>query len=242
MVAAVVFAMQGDSRPLHAQTAPVEIRITDSATGLASIVVTPATPGVLRLSANNASDVLGMYLEIFYDSSHVEVTKVTGIMRECGTGAHTGFSALGNDIPENGQIKIAAAGTEPLVIECVDIVDITVTAKPNRAGSAEIRIGGDTEILGPTVGETLDYEAEPAAITTNPSIVCGDMDGDGRLTVIDVVAMLQTSVGLIQPDAFQTVTGDLDRESGIGVADALIGLQRIVGVSTGPLSCGPIQP
>jgi len=67
---------------------------------------------------------------------------------------------------------------------------------------------------------------------------CGDPSGDGQITIVDAVIMLQIVVGLYQPTSIQAVLANLDGTGGVEVTDVITALQYIVGVIPTPETCG----
>jgi hypothetical protein len=70
--------------------------------------------------------------------------------------------------------------------------------------------------------------------------VCGDQNNSSDVNVIDVTIDLQIIVELLEdPSDVQMVLSDLDQDGDIGIADAILGLQAIVGLVSLD-SCGPV--
>ena len=63
----------------------------------------------------------------------------------------------------------------------------------------------------------------------NPSVVYGDVTGEGDVTVDDALLALQGAVGKIQLTEQQTKSADVDGTQGVTVSDALLILQKAVG-------------
>lgn len=67
---------------------------------------------------------------------------------------------------------------------------------------------------------------------------CGDLTGDGKVDILDVILELQIAVGATIPTAAQLVVGDVARVGVIDVRGAVRLLQHIVGIN--PVNgCGP---
>ena len=62
-----------------------------------------------------------------------------------------------------------------------------------------------------------------------PSVIYGDVTGEGNVTVDDALVVLQGAVGKIELTDAQKLAGDVDGEAGISVSDALVVLQKAVG-------------
>ena len=65
--------------------------------------------------------------------------------------------------------------------------------------------------------------------TTPPPYTMGDLDDDGEITVADALAALRISVGIAEPQGYQSMSADLDGDGAITVSDAL----RILRVAAG---------
>ena len=65
--------------------------------------------------------------------------------------------------------------------------------------------------------------------TTPPPYTMGDVDDDGEITVADALAALRISVGLAEPEGYQSLSADLDGDGVITVSDALRILRRAAG-------------
>jgi len=59
----------------------------------------------------------------------------------------------------------------------------------------------------------------------------GDINGDGRVTIVDAVLVLRFLAGLDTPSQAQLAAADLDANGKISVADALIVLKLVVGIA-----------
>ena len=71
--------------------------------------------------------------------------------------------------------------------------------------------------------------------------LCGDLDGDGRVTLLDTIVTLQIAIGWWYPTQLQLLLGDFDGVDGIDVIDVVIFLQYLVG-QIDVLDCGIPQP
>ncbi len=71
--------------------------------------------------------------------------------------------------------------------------------------------------------------------------ICGDLDGDGRVTILDAIMTLQIVVGWSDPTQLQILLGDFDGVDGINVIDVVIFLQYLVG-QIDVLDCNNQQP
>ncbi|MCI0439170.1 MAG: DNRLRE domain-containing protein [Chloroflexi bacterium] len=69
--------------------------------------------------------------------------------------------------------------------------------------------------------------------------LCGDLNGDGKVGIADVVISLQALVELFTPSAAQLILGDLNRDGDLGVADTIILLQHTSGLHPQLHTCGP---
>ncbi len=81
--------------------------------------------------------------------------------------------------------------------------------------------------------------AGDSAIVNIVGLVCGDQDGDGRVTILDAIIDMQFIVGLIQPTPLQTELSDVVRDGDLNVLDVLLLLQYMVGAAQ-INGCGPL--
>ena len=63
-----------------------------------------------------------------------------------------------------------------------------------------------------------------------PVSVCGDLNGDGIVDVVDAITSLQITVDIIEPDAAQRILGDPSQDGAIDVLDGITSLGHIVGL------------
>jgi len=59
----------------------------------------------------------------------------------------------------------------------------------------------------------------------------GDVDGDGRVTVVDALALLRIAVGIDSPVPGKVIRGDVDGRPGLSVGDAVVVLRASVGLT-----------
>lgn len=96
---------------------------------------------------------------------------------------------------------------------------------------------------------TIEFEP-PATPTPTPitpthtpePIVCGDVNGDGEINVVDGVAIMQIIAGIITPTADQVVAADIVQNSTVDVSDAILMLQFFVDKVDSLGDCGPLAP
>lgn len=67
-------------------------------------------------------------------------------------------------------------------------------------------------------------------VQTQPQVVRGDVNGDGKVTTADALILLRIAVGLQQPTQQQLAAGDVDRSGKIDVRDAVRVLRAAVGL------------
>ena len=80
-----------------------------------------------------------------------------------------------------------------------------------------------TETPDPTATPTLEPTDAPDDPKTEAPIPNdGDIDGDGKLTVQDALAVMRNAMGLLEFTAEQIAHADIDGNGIIAVADALI--------------------
>ncbi len=78
---------------------------------------------------------------------------------------------------------------------------------------------------------TLAYESVPLVISeVSMPFVPGDVDGDGEVTVADVILVLQNIAGLTSFNAQQLQAADVNLDGQINVGDAILMLRYIVGL------------
>ncbi|MGC8833635.1 MAG: dockerin type I domain-containing protein, partial [Armatimonadota bacterium] len=65
---------------------------------------------------------------------------------------------------------------------------------------------------------------------TQPQVVRGDVNGDGKVTTADALILLRIAVGLQQPTQQQLTAGDVDQSGKIDVRDAVRVLRAAVGL------------
>ena len=68
--------------------------------------------------------------------------------------------------------------------------------------------------------------------------MCGDLNFDDDVNVLDAIIALQITVGLIEATPFQMILGDVVRDGVIDIFDVIFTMQHIVGLTVID-SCGP---
>jgi len=70
--------------------------------------------------------------------------------------------------------------------------------------------------------------------------VCGDLNGDGIVNILDGIALINIAVGGAQANPAQDIAGDVDGDGSLTVGDLIPLLKSITGWD-GPITlCGPI--
>ena len=95
--------------------------------------------------------------------------------------------------------------------------DYTVTQPDITAGNVvstlKIKVNGEDYDYNPVFGDTLSF-----TVKTTYSYVCGDADGDGKITINDVTA-IQKNLAQVPQDYFNKKAADIDGK-GLDITDA----------------------
>ena len=117
-------------------------------------------------------------------------------------------------IDESGEISFALGVSDP-----EDVVSFYSREK----------LFNDGEYTPQTsVWPSLTFSGSPPDLPT--AGICGDLDGDGRVTLLDAIVTLRIAVGSSNPTQFQLLLGDFDGNGGIDVIDVVMILQHLVGL------------
>ncbi len=92
------------------------------------------------------------------------------------------------------------------------------------------RISGDLSLIR-AIFEAVRRFTGVDTLDDSPSILPGDVDQNGTVTVIDALAALRFSVGLEIPDETKTALADMDHDGAVSVIDALSILRIAVGLA-----------
>ncbi|HEY3280660.1 MAG TPA: dockerin type I repeat-containing protein [Armatimonadota bacterium] len=94
--------------------------------------------------------------------------------------------------------------------------------------------GGDTNTdwKGPIYVDALRGSKEIAGVEATPAGVKGDVNGNGKLDISDVVAALRFVAGLTTPTAAQTTAADINGNSKVDISDIVALLRAVAGLST----------
>jgi hypothetical protein len=89
-----------------------------------------------------------------------------------------------------------------------------------------------TAFLGPVYVDALRGSKEMAGVEAVPAGVKGDVNGNGKLDISDVVAALRFVAGLATPTAAQTAAADVNANGKVDISDIVALLRAVAGLST----------
>jgi hypothetical protein len=238
----LAFVSALSSEGMAAQAQAVDIRLVPEAASIPSSGTVDLTievvPNGQQLSGIDAcisfpanilqvvdADPIVTGVQIQADTSRLDVVLQNSVDNSVGV---IGYSAgrLSAPLP-NSTFTLATISMEAADVNDTAKVIFSATACPASPNNVVL---GDVSVLGDTFDSTI----------TVGSAVCGDHDGDGRVSILDIVYALRIIVGGIAPTAQQKVLGDLNRDGSLNVLDAIIGMQYIAG-HIPALECGALD-
>lgn len=184
----------------------------------------------LRIDAAGLNGVAGVELELEYDDSFLFFVEgnLSSDLEDC----------IGESNAVGGTVKMALAcsselsGSSAMWQLTFDVIDAPSTSNTTFS-IADVFLNDFVELPNIMPGQGGMAISEVLVGT------CGDLDGDEVVTVLDVIITLQISTLQIRPTAIQLFRGDLNRDGFVDLADALIELEHVLGLTPSLDTCGP---
>ena len=93
----------------------------------------------------------------------------------------------------------------------------------------------DATVTGsPNVGAVVSSNA---MATAHLNIVCGDLDSNGVVDILDIIIYLMLVVDLQDPSLYQQKVGDLNLDGSVDIIDAIMGLEHIMNSAPTAINC-----
>ena len=86
----------------------------------------------------------------------------------------------------------------------------------------------------PNVGAVVSSNA---MATAHLNIVCGDLDSNGVVDILDIIIYLMLVVDLQDPSLYQQKVGDLNLDGSVDIIDAIMGLEHIMNSAPTASNC-----
>ncbi|HEY3280783.1 MAG TPA: dockerin type I repeat-containing protein, partial [Armatimonadota bacterium] len=211
----------------------------------------------LTLSGNGTMPTRQLVLELKLDPAvAVPVANSYGLASATaqGTAAAAGGSVMA--AAEEGRVTMALMSGGGTFVPQGPLISLEITLAANAAPGAYSVTADEGTALGAGIQiETVTFV--PGQITilgpggTDPStsLVYGDTDGDGKVTIRDVLLLLKAVIGLSQLTADQVTRSDVAPvdalklgDGKVNVADAVRVLRRVAGLEADPWPGGPNSP
>ncbi|HEY3284840.1 MAG TPA: dockerin type I repeat-containing protein, partial [Armatimonadota bacterium] len=87
----------------------------------------------------------------------------------------------------------------------------------------------DTNVPG--LSEFEVYNPPIITVTPPPTVVLGDVNGDGKLGITDVVLALRIVAGIVTATPANTAAGDIDKSGAITITDVVKMLRAVAGIA-----------
>jgi sugar lactone lactonase YvrE len=145
------------------------------------------------------------------------------------TGALKGLSpVIGANLLSPSVLRVsAAAATTVSGSDAYLLVKVTVPATASPGTVYKVGFANATAVVN---GKEVQVLGTEGAVTVRQPITPGDLNGDGKVNVKDVILALQIQVGLITATAEQIAAGDLDGNGRVSIADVVRLLRAVVGL------------
>lgn len=183
--------------------------------------------------APSGAPVTAFRVELGWDPSKLELAAV----RPEGSGADAG-SGPGAAGPS--RVVVAAERSGERADSTGALVRATFGPGPELAGGERVDVTVDVrELRGPGGEDLLDSLRAGVTSVCLRALPVGDVDGDGRRTTRDAVAMLRVHVGMPPGEGADLSRGDLNADGAADTADARRLLRRSIGLPDGPGGTSP---
>lgn len=190
-----------------------------------------SSPFVVVISAASIANLAKAQVKLGFDDSKVEFLAAGPF--------ETLSSCQGTAAP--------SAGVVALTVDCgaqgfagAPLGLWTVQLRGKGIATSNVALTLTDLVLTSAGGQPISANATRATIGLVAGVP-GDLNGDTKLDVLDVVMLLKIGIGALQPTAAQAILGDLNRDGSISVTDAVTGLRGVVGLFTAT-TCGPSGP
>ncbi len=125
---------------------------------------------------------------------------------------------------DSGQIHVAFTGNIATAGDG-ELLLITFELKGKAGMSTDVEITGLK--LNDENDEKMCVTAESGLVEVEPSLIYGDINGDGEVTVCDAILILKKIVGSVSFNEEQNLAGDVNGDGKISAADATLILRYV---------------
>ena len=176
--------------------------------------------------SNKEMSIISLATQIRFNTNVLEVVSIAegAGYTNLVSGAKTAVIATVADANDRGVVGISVAKTVETTYPAKDIV--TVTFKAKAAGDGWIKVDESTD---GTDGYRGDISGGTVTVEEAAQVVKGDMNGDGSVTINDMLILRQYLAGNITMTEGQLLAADLNGDSNVTINDMLILRQYLAG-------------
>lgn len=227
-------AIRADQRE-SSPTQPVTLRVGTLPLRLSAVAGDPGTTVAQRISSDNPNRIAnrGLSLTVHYDPAFLTPVEVR---RSALTAAFTIQTNLGTG---GGTLQITGSDSGAWISGEGDLFEIIYRVNGMAAywSTSPITLVGGAAQDDRGAALTLQ-NAGPVLLTVKTPLITGDVDRDGRVTILDAVEQRRIILGQDPADLEQHVVGDLSGDGLIDSADQVLLLQALVAGAAGGTEAG----
>ncbi|MCX7044035.1 MAG: cohesin domain-containing protein [Candidatus Sumerlaeota bacterium] len=205
---------------------PMEALVGASRVFMSDIRGMPGTTISQRITIDNPNEISneGLQVNINYDSAMLAPVAVRK------TTLTQSFGLQSNLAVASGTLRIAGLMAQPTQITGEgNILEVQYAVNSAAAPWSRSSLAFDLVELVDVFTNSVDIDyTSTAVMTVAASLLCGDLSGDGKVTIKDAVVLRKIVVGEITPTDQQRDSGDMNGDHLLDSADLVLLLRKIV--------------
>ncbi len=202
-----------------AQNTPVSTPITQTSTPVVKISnAVNTTNNIIPITVENVAYLAAATIELSYNSKIVNVTKVSAGDLE---------TVSANISNTTNKTSIAAISKTP---KSGNVIIANITLKPGTIGLTQLDLSV-LQLLDQNGEAIINYNIKSGSFD-NTELAKGDMNGDGKVDIIDAMIIMQYTVGTTNLADYQIEAADIDGDGKVNVVDAYLIARYTVGKYT----------
>ena len=191
-----------------------------------SVISYPGQMVTVDISIGNNPSVNGFTVNLPFDSKKLEFVSIGTEALEA-----LGYVYLNDDKTSGVSLTWLAYGGDLLTIEG-KLFTVTFKIRYDApGGEIPLLLSG---VIGDQMGYELSADFEPGAIKVIPYML-GDINGDGRVDILDAILLQRIWLGDLIPDARQQLAANVNRDERIDGNDLVLLLMHIANPDDVPL-------
>jgi len=180
----------------------------------------------IEISIKNNPGVKGFTINLPFDSENLEIASIDAEALET-----LGYVYLSDDKTSSVNLTWLAPENDMLTADGKLFTITFKTKYDTPGGEIPLLLSG---IIGDRMGDELSVDFKSGAINVIPYML-GDINGDGRVDILDAILLQRFWLGDLIPDARQRLATDVNRDGRIDANDLLLVLMHIANPNDVPL-------